>query len=342
MPPSRESFQMLLRLIIIVLLFTLMIFPQSLSKDTHSTHTTGRHLQSNQPSLLTLVSWNMQWLSVANKETFITRTTSDFTQLARILADLSPDILAFQEVDSISAIEALLPSSKYKIFLSDRLTSPNEKFAGINQFTGFAIKNGLPIDNPPDLKALNIRLHTRKDHTRQAGRLRYGSYIIVRKGMKNELHLLNIHLKSGCFSVKNKPSSRSCRTLRKQASALTTWIQQRLNNDEDYIVLGDFNHRLNSEHQWLLTSLNQKLSLPAFNLTENTDAACLARHTKRNGSRKKRLYRSLVDHALGSEKVANSIKMHGQVYQYQYATDEVDNYQLSDHCPLVISLPSLE
>ena len=153
---------MLLRLIITVFLFILMVLPQSLSKDTHRTHNKERLPQSNQSSSLTLVSWNMQWLGVTNKDTFITRTASDFTQLARIITKLSPDILAFQEVDSVSAIKALLPSSKYKIFLSDRHTSPNEKFAGINQYTGFAIKNELPIDNPPDLKALNIRLHTRK------------------------------------------------------------------------------------------------------------------------------------------------------------------------------------
>lgn len=319
-----------------------MVLPQSLSKDTHRTHNKERLPQSNQSSSLTLVSWNMQWLGVMNKDTFITRTASDFKQLARILADLSPDILAFQEVDSISAIEALLPSPKYKIYLSDRHTSQSEKFASVNQYTGFAIKSGLAIVNPPDIKTLNVTLHTRKEHTRQAGKLRYGSYIIVRKGTKDELHLLNIHLKAGCFSVKNKPRSRSCRILRQQVSTITMWIQQRLDNNEDYIVLGDFNHRLNSEHQWLLTSLNQRLSLPAINLTKNTDAACLVRYTKRDGSRGKRLYRSLVDHALGSKKVANSINTHGQVYQYQYTANDVDKYQLSDHCPLVINLPNVE
>ncbi|MGR5145419.1 endonuclease/exonuclease/phosphatase family protein [Photobacterium alginatilyticum] len=290
---------------------------------------------------LSIVSWNMQWLSTGSNKAIISRTAPDYRQLARIVRALSPDILAFQEVDSVDAIQAILPPAGYKIFLSDRRYSPTEIFPDINQYTGFAIRSTIPVDNPQDLSTLNagsyIKGKTKHRYRATTGKLRYGSYIVIHKGTDAELHLLNIHLKSGCFTRKSKKASKPCRTLRRQASALAGWVQQRQDNNEHYIVVGDFNHRLNSRHQWLLTALNQALSSPVYNLTEHVDAACLVSYRKRDGSRTKRLYRSLVDHAISSKAIAKAITTNGKVYQHHFTAGEVEKYQLSDHCPLVIS-----
>lgn len=291
---------------------------------------------------LNIVSWNMQWLSTGSNKARITRTTPDYHQLAGIVRELSPDILAFQEVDSVDAIEAILPPAGYKIFLSDRRHSPTEIFRDINQYTGFAIRSTIPVDNPQDLSSLNVGSYikgkTKHGHRATTGKLRYGSYIVIHKGTDAELHLLNVHLKSGCFTRNSKKTSKPCRTLRRQASALAGWVQQRQDNNEHYIVVGDFNHRLNSRHQWLLTALNQALSSPVYNLTEHVDAACLVSYRKRDGSRTNRLYRSLVDHAISSNAIARAISTNGMVYQHRFNAAEVEKYQLSDHCPLVISL----
>ncbi|NBI54097.1 endonuclease/exonuclease/phosphatase family protein [Photobacterium alginatilyticum] len=321
------------RLINIALIMILML-PSVVSSD-------APNHQVNPFPPLSIVSWNMQWLSTGSNKAIITRTAPDYRQLAGIVRALSPDILAFQEVNSIDAIQAILPPSGYKIFLSDRRHSPTEIFSDINQYTGFAIRNTLPVDDPQDLSTLNVGSYikgkTKHGHRATTRKLRYGSYIVIHKGTDAELHLLNVHLKSGCFTRKSKKTSKPCRTLRRQASALAGWIQQRQDNNEHYIVVGDFNHRLNSRYQWLLTALNQQLSSPVYNLTEHVDAACLVSYRKRDGSRTNRLYRSLIDHAISSKVIAKAIATNGLVYQHHFTAGEVEKYQLSDHCPLVIS-----
>jgi len=283
----------------------------------------------------------MQWLSLADREMVIARTAADYAHLASIITELSPDILAFQEVDSVEAVRAILPLATYKIFISDRHTNSEEVFPDQNQFTGFAVKAYLAVTNPPDLKTLNVGHHENQKHRKRTKKLRYGSYLIVRTGNKTELHLLNVHLKSGCFSRKYKQGSKSCRILKQQASVLSSWIRQRQNNNEDYLVLGDFNHRLNSQQQWLLTSLNDALPHTISNLTENITASCTVSHINRDGSREVRHYRSLIDHALSSQTIANTIRQSGQIYQYKYAPNIIEKHQLSDHCPLIIHIPAI-
>lgn len=328
------------RLILILLILnplTLTIASDNVTRDDSDSANPGSRIPS---SPLVIVSWNMQWLSVAKKNTVITRAAGDYKQLARIITTISPDILAFQEVDSVEAIQAILPDSKYRIYLSDRHKKSDEIFQANNQFTGFAVKRSLPVVDPPDLSTLNIRLRKQQKHNHLPGKLRYGSYLIIKPEANSELHLLNVHLKSGCFSRRYNRASLACRTLNRQATALVHWIRQRQTNDENYIVLGDFNHQLNSGKQWLLTALNVKLAFPIVSITKGMAASCRVKHTLSNGATQLRHYRTSIDHALSSETLTKAIRQRGQIYQYQDSISNITKFQLSDHCPLVLRLPS--
>ncbi|MCW8328574.1 endonuclease/exonuclease/phosphatase family protein [Photobacterium sp. SDRW27] len=299
-------------------------------------HQTTKRLPQDSPSPLIIVSWNMQWLAWPDKSITIPRTPGDYRRLANIISELSPDVLAFQEVDSIEAIQAILPRTGYKVFLSDRHKNRNEQFPQQNQFTGFAVKGSLRVTDAPDLETLNV------SHGKRTRKLRYGSYLIIHTAPDTKLHLLNVHLKSGCFSRKYKQGSQSCRTLRQQGAILASWIQQRQSNYEDFLIVGDFNHQLNSKQQWLLSSLNDALPQTVSNLTNGLTALCKVRHTNRDGTKEIRYYKSLIDHALSSVQISLKTRQYGQVYQYQFSNHLIERYQLSDHCPLVLHIPTMK
>ncbi|WP_299018035.1 endonuclease/exonuclease/phosphatase family protein [uncultured Photobacterium sp.] len=289
---------------------------------------------------LIIVSWNLQWLSVAKGKTKkIIRTSSDMAYLAKLITDISPDILAFQEVDNLEAIQAILPTSGYKILLSTRTQQPDEIFPVQNQFTGFAVKNSLRVTDNPDLRDLNLPFSRKQKRRKNTRKLRYGSYITVKTTNSKEFHILNVHLKSGCFSQKSSFKSTPCRVLRKQGHILNNWIKTRNKRNESYLVLGDFNHHLNSKHQWLLSTINASLSKPAILLSEQITAKCTISYSNKNGRKKRRRYRYLIDHALGSDKIAQLIIPNGNIFQYQYPAGAINQHQLSDHCPLILHLP---
>ncbi|MDF2154502.1 endonuclease/exonuclease/phosphatase family protein [Vibrio sp. CAU 1672] len=265
---------------------------------------------------LTLTSWNIEWLSVNGGK--VSRTLHDFDKLAMIFDQTQADVLAFQEVDSVEAIQKLV-GDNYHVLLSDRAASHNKQrqFRDINQYTGFAIRKGLPHKDKAD-----IPLTDRRD------KLRFASYLILYPDTRDELHLLAVHLKAGCSGQYR--ASQNCRILKTQGKALAAWIQQRQANDDNYLILGDFNHNLAYPGDWLWKTLadnNTGVKLA----TRHTSAKCKVR-SKRNPD-KTHQFRSLIDHIIVSQGIN-----HFPASQTLYDPQEVLRYQLSDHCPVTISI----
>jgi len=275
----------------------------------------------------------MQWLSLSGEFRESRRSDFDYQKMRSIFATLSPDIFAFQEVDSIAVLKKVVPESEYRFYLSDRSKKTVESYPVSNQYTGFAIRSHLEVSDPRDLYKLNHKANNK------IGKLRYGSYLIVQLDADTQLHLLSIHLKSGCFSKKQQKSNKHCKQLKRQTNVLADWINQRQEKHQSFMILGDFNHRLNHPNEWLLSYLNSRLKQPLVNLTAKTKANCWARVRNARGQARFRLYRSLIDHILVSQDIADKINNQENVYQLRFEREDVMQYQLTDHCPIVAQLP---
>lgn len=268
---------------------------------------------------ISITTWNIEWLNLNldAPDDKGKRSETDFQTLSRHFQRFSTDVLAFQEVDSVAAIQKVV-GNDYRIILSDRATSRHQQhqFRTLNQYTGFAIKSTIPFATPAD-----IDLYGRTNH-----KLRFASYVILYPNSPKEIHLLSVHLKAGCASRFNR-NAKSCQTLETQGKALNHWLQERERNQQQSIILGDFNHNLAYHGDWLWKIINQELNEPLQLATQETLARCQVRSRRQPETLHR--FRSLIDHMIVSGQV-----VYRQVQQIVFPADEVLRYRLSDHCPI--------
>ncbi|GEM76385.1 endonuclease/exonuclease/phosphatase family protein [Vibrio sagamiensis] len=260
---------------------------------------------------LKFTSWNFEWLSSGKGK--VIRDQHDFTKLSQYMQQLSPDVLAFQEVDSTAAIRKVV-GDNYTIYLSDRTQRRYQslQFRDINQYTGFAVRKGLDVIDEPDFSV-----------TKGRSKLRFASYVVLNPNKKNEIHLLSVHLKAGCSGAYK--NSRDCKILKQQGQALAKWMKERASKKQKYAVLGDFNHNLAYPGDWLWSQISRGNS--AKLMTKNTPAKCKVRSKKKPN--KTHRFRSLIDHIIVSNAVAASAST-----QTPFKSQDVLDYTLSDHCPI--------
>ncbi|CAK1812391.1 Metal-dependent hydrolase [Vibrio crassostreae] len=264
---------------------------------------------------LTISSWNIEWLSTneAVNKFSAQRDQADFNKLEEYFQSLDADVVAFQEVDDLNAIQRVA-GDQYKILMSDRALpeNSNRQFKEVNQYTGFAVRKGITLTDYADFPL----------ESGSNSKLRFASYVVVETNSK-PIHMLSVHLKAGC-RVAYK-SNRDCSRLKDQAQQLNKWIQQRERKGQDYAILGDFNHNLSYSRDWMWKDL-----------TENTDARLATRKTRadckvrsnRNNHRTHQ-FRSVIDHIVVSESL-NADPAKQQVFK----TQDVLDHKLSDHCPV--------
>lgn len=261
-------------------------------------------------------TWNLEWLSSSPSSKFeqSQRSTSDYQALNRHFNNIKSDVVAFQEVNDADALVKVI-GNDYQLFFSQRSESDNRRhqFDDINQYTGFAVRNGIAVSNQRDLRLDNS----------SNSKMRFASYIIIRPNGKQPVHALSVHLKARCSGRFN--SSRDCKILKHQGRALNGWIKQREAAKDAYIILGDFNHNMGYQRDWLWDEIAQDTQ--ATLVSQSTKAECKVR--SRNNPRKTHQFRSLIDHIIVSESLTAS-----KAKQDVYPVEDVLNHQLSDHCPL--------
>ena len=267
---------------------------------------------------ITLSTWNMEWLTLNPVKEFSSseRHEQDFEQLNKYFVQSNSQILAFQEVDSVEAIKKVV-GNEYKIYLSDRSSHPKKQFNDINQYTGFAIHESISVTDPRDISLLPKK---------KSSKLRYATYVIAIID-KQPVHLLSIHLKSGCMGQKKK--NYACSTLDQQTKELTDWINLREINNDSYLILGDFNHTLAHRRSWLWKNIDKQTEETPFLLTEQTKASCTVKQWKR-GWPKYTTFTRLIDHG-----VTNMSESHFNVTQQSFEQADIKKYQLTDHCPIL-------
>ncbi|WP_117234031.1 endonuclease/exonuclease/phosphatase family protein [Vibrio maerlii] len=263
-----------------------------------------------------VATWNIEWLASGSNHRIeeANRTDEDYQVLAKEFDKLNPDVLAFQEVNDVDALRRIV-GNEYQIYLSDRSTSKYHhiQFKDLNQYTGFAIRNGIEYVQHADFRLLND----------SQSKLRFASYMVIEANTSEPIHVVSVHLKAGCSGAFK--SNRSCSILREQGSVLNDWIKQREAKRQQYIVLGDFNHNLSYPNDWFWNVMTKQTK--ADLATRNTDVKCKVRSNK-NPNRTHQ-FRSLIDHIV----IGGNIKAYS-VAQQVFPVEHVLNYKLSDHCPV--------
>lgn len=256
---------------------------------------------------LKIATWNMEWLNRNNGSGPVNRSNADYQKLAEYAAALDADIIAVQEVDGPQAAARVFDTSIYDVHMSSRSHA---------QRTGFVYRKDLDVTVYPDYTALNV------------GSLRHGTDIEVDLGGQT-LRLLNVHLKSGCFSQSLSSGSNSCTKLAQQVDPLEDWIDARAAQGVPMMVLGDFNRRFfasGSDQFWSAIDDGNPAGADLSSPTQTGSAQC------NNGQ-----YPEFIDH-LVTGSLATAAVVPGSFDQLLYSNADSNNYDLSDHCPLSIEL----
>jgi len=268
---------------------------------------------------LTISSWNIEWLSTneAVNKFSDKREQADFDRIGTYFQSLNADVVAFQEVDDVNAMQRVA-GDQYQILMSDRALpkNSNHQFKEMNQYTGFAVRKGVTFTDYADFPL----------ETTSNSKLRFASYIVIETETK-PIHMLSVHLKAGCSGAYK--SNRDCSRLKEQAQQLNKWIKQRERNNEDYAILGDFNHNLAYSRDWMWEELTQYTD--AQLATRKTRADCKVRSNRNN--HRTHQFRSIIDHIVLSKSL-NADPAKQQVFK----TQDVLDYKLSDHCPVTTTI----
>ncbi len=221
---------------------------------------------------LHIAAWNLEHLDDTDGEGCVGRSSTDYAALARQIEELGADIVAFQEVEDEAAARRVFPASEWHIEMSGRPPmEPSRACWGKPEArlghlaTGFAIRKGIRYRRNADLKVLGG----------EDAFQRWGVDIAAGAGGE-ELRLLSVHLKTGCWGRKQDRDNRSrkaCATLRGQIESLRAWVDARRAEEAAFVILGDFNRRLALPEDWAWRLLSPP-SAPLLLLTEGVPFRC--------------------------------------------------------------------
>lgn len=270
---------------------------------------------------LRIATWNLGNLHAQDGgSTFIGSDPSvkrfplDYERIRCYVRMVDPDVLAVQEVDGEEALRRVVDEEVYEVHVSSR---PLAGGMGGRQNTGFAYKKGLAVQELPDFTELDV-----------SGGLRHGARIDLTHGT-TILKLMSVHLKSGCFA--NANSGSACNRLFQQVPVLETWIDAAAMDDEPFLVLGDFNRRLNQPEDVVWTNLDD--ADPA-----NADLTAVTEDRPIGLCRTDQPFVDFIDHVVADKRAGQWVDRSSfrNVPLRQQDREVWD--RISDHCPVVVEL----
>lgn len=292
--------------------------------------------ESTRPATLKIATWNLEWLlapatfkplkstcvpkgsqAFANDRRLpcdvaqrLERSSRDFAALARYARELNADVIALQEVDGVDAARLVFPGYEFCFSGSRHL-----------QNTGFAVRAGLSKRCGPDFSALSL------DDT-----LRRGTELVLFPGQPQELHLLSIHLKSGCSDKSLAGGGKACETLARQVPALEGWIDAQARAHHRFAVLGDFNRELLRERgaaqMWQAISDRDPPDAHLLNVAEGQPFRnCVPGQA----------HSAFIDHIVIGRTLADAL-VPGSFERVTFSAADARHARLSDHCPLAVRL----
>ena len=226
---------------------------------------------------LRIATWNLNNLHSAIDEPLRTgapaRSEHDFAVLADYARRLDADIVALQEVSGPHAIARVFSPPEYEVHLSGSYYADRSRQRPTDRiYTAFAIRRDrVDLISVQDMPALAVELG-------DGYRTRHGLELVV-NWLGAPLHLLAVHLKSGCFAgALQNPRSTACRILSAQVPSLERWIDQRVAQDQALVVLGDFNRAFDvhggRDHFWRDIDDREPAGLDLWRLPFATQSSC--------------------------------------------------------------------
>jgi endonuclease/exonuclease/phosphatase family metal-dependent hydrolase len=239
------------------------------------------------------------------------RGAADYAALARVAGRLDADVVALQEVDGVRA--AQLVFTGYAFCFTGGPAVQN---------TGFAVRTGIPYRCEADYSDLSL-----------GDTLRRGAALVLYPGTRREIHLLGVHLKSGCARGPVGRREKPCERLAEQAPRLAAWAHAQAAAGHAFALLGDFNRDLLAESRTGNTGLWRTLNdardgAPLENTAE--------RERYRNCRRGQRAS-GYIDYILLGGALRGRARA-GSFERITYDAGEAWRLKLSDHCPVALSL----
>ena len=259
---------------------------------------------------LKLATWNLEWLterpagSRALPDDVSPKRAEDIARLATYAAALDADVVAMEEVDGPQIAARVFPPDRYALhFTKDRVV----------QRVGIAVRSTIPFTANPDLVALDVY----DDGAPQ--RLRSGADITLTLpgGL---LRILAIHLKTGCNRDRLSSPRPACSVLNRQIPALQGWIAQRAREGVPFVIMGDFNRRMDGNDQ-LLRALST--AAPLARATEGRNSPCWGGEP-------------FIDHILAGGAARAWMQPDSLRVLVYRERDAAWKERLSDHCPVSV------
>lgn len=228
----------------------------------------------------TLGNWNIQTLVYPGDPKTVfpddhVRSSQDFADLKHWRDAVSADVIFLQEVTSPAALDAIFPVAQgwehcisgqfaeaegqniTHVCTKSDMTAVKPTTATRVQYPAVALRpeSRLKITAAVDYKPLDVTF----DDNGTIRRIRWGLDVTIQAPAGSTLRVLNVHLKSGCFDdfisfrlwntdpATGQPSSRACDTLGQQMYPLRKWIEAREAGGEAWMIVGDFNRRLDAQ-----------------------------------------------------------------------------------------------
>lgn len=270
---------------------------------------------------LRIATWNLGNLqsedgqsTYTGRDPSVKRFPIDYARIRCYVRLFDPDVLAVQEVDGEEALQRVVDSDVHEIHVSSR---PSHSLTNGKQNTGFAYKQGLDVEERPDVEDLD---------TSGNGALRRGVRIDVTvKG--TALSMMSVHLKSGCFE--NDSGGSVCTKLFRQVPELEEWIDDAASGPNPFLILGDFNRRLNLDQDLVWTEIDDGVPPNADLETVTEDMPISCRDNR---------YTEFIDHVVVGKRAAQLVdETSFRHVTYRQADKQVWD-KISDHCPIVVEM----
>lgn len=234
-----------------------------------------------------IATWNIQHLGSGEHDRTAKENEGDLERLRQYADELDADVIAVQEVTDPSLLKRIYPRDSHHIECEN-----GERYLLVCVVVRKNV--GIQYTRHSDLASLDV-----------TGGLRSGVDITLELGNDKALRLLAVHLKSGCFEgpVFTVDASAECEELGYQINSLERWIDDTASEETPFLVIGDFNRRLNqyegekADVVWKELDDGNPKNADLENVTEGREPKCWGGE-----------YEEFIDHILVGRRASNLVE----------------------------------